>query len=126
VLICLVCRLTAGECGIGALHADVAGEIGLHVEPRPIRFVLMSRRPIRIFQSDAYTNRRTGSLFGCARGRMEACGLWISGEDERCLDSIRTRKATRGFAAGPVARSLPVFCLWALLCHTGELAFDFT
>jgi hypothetical protein len=23
--------------GIGALHADVAGKIGLHVEPKPIR-----------------------------------------------------------------------------------------
>jgi hypothetical protein len=37
VLICLACGLTAGERGIGALHADAAGEIGLHVELRLIR-----------------------------------------------------------------------------------------
>jgi ribosomal protein L13E len=49
------CGLTVGECGIVALHADVAGEIGLHVEPRPIRICFDEPETDPCFSIGAHT-----------------------------------------------------------------------
>jgi hypothetical protein len=58
---------------------NVVGEIGLHVEPRPIRICFDEPETDPYFSIGAHKNRRTGSLFGSARGRVEACGRTVFG-----------------------------------------------